>query len=153
MPWDGSLLQQEIPELADCPLCGVPVPLKCDHSRDKCSRVKRTELAADGASHYERMLAAYGKSPEVALQIGARARRVPPGQWLRGTMDALAAGLVSCPRHQVPEGMPCPRGGACPSRRSAAAAVAARRVRGKAQTRVRKPRKPGAKFGDYDYSG
>jgi hypothetical protein len=117
VPWDGSLLKQEIPERAGCPEpgCLAPAGARCGN------RPRRT-----GRSHYARMLAAYGKPPAVALeQAGHAAGR--PG--FRGTMDDVAVDLAACPRHQAAEGEPCPRGGACPARRSAAAAAAARSYR------------------------
>ena len=122
---EGSLERDDIRALAVCPepYCAVPRGVPCDHDGDPYPPARRAELNAAGTSHYARMLAAYGKSAAVALQIARRAAGHPP---VRGSMDQLAVGMARCPRHDCPEGVPCPRGGACPARRGLAAVVAAR---------------------------
>ena len=121
----GSLERDDIRALAVCPepYCAVPRGMPCDHDGDPYPPARRAELNAAGTSHYARMLVAYGKSPAVALQVSRRAAGHPP---VSGTMDQLAVGMVTCPRHDCPEGVPCPRGGACQARRGLAAVLAVR---------------------------
>ncbi len=105
--------------------------MDCDRSRERYGPSTQTELAIARTSHYERMLVAYGRTNEEALEVarGAGGKRPPAdGSGARSAAE-LAVDLVRCPRHRVPEGEDCPRGGACPQRMKAAAAAAARRRR------------------------
>jgi hypothetical protein len=93
----------------DCPRCDVIPGAVCDRGGDWwLSPADRAELQSGGANHYERMLAAYGHSPAMAVQIAERHRS-------GGTMRELpqqahpAVTEVVCPEHDMPRGVPCPR--------------------------------------------
>jgi hypothetical protein len=123
----NGLTREQIRAAADCPRCNVSAgeDSLCDWSKDThLIRAERAARTVAGRSHYQRMLAAYGHSPEAADRI-ADANR-PGNVWTHELPPAVV--LVNCPVHEVPRGTRCPVGqGYCQARSRKLVLVAVKR--------------------------
>ena len=114
--------RDEIQQEAGCPQCKVPEGTACDWAKSRWLPVaERLARQAEGRSHMERMLVAYGKSVTEAAEIARgnrRLRRAGGAASFGKVVQAAAVECVACPACKVPRGTRCPVGtGVCQARK------------------------------------